>query len=189
MLGAVCALGIVVGNIGAPIFSKSINVFLGFPTHVVENATEDLYFLSSYETPEDQYGAAGKLARQIEQEGIVLLRNEGGALPLARGAQVTLLGQNSVDFVYGGAGSGSIDASSAAALAAMGYAAFKLSHVIAGTRTLWQVIRRKPKKGQKSEYYSYRYDAGPSCYGEGPVTMGSGAAPGRAARAGQGGPP
>lgn len=129
MLGAVCALSIVVGNIGAPIFSKSITVFLGFPTHVVENATEDLYFPSSYETPEDQYGAAGKLARQIEQEGIVLLRNEGSALPLARGAQVTLLGQNSVDLVYGGAGSGSIDASSAATLAAMGYAAFKLSHV------------------------------------------------------------
>ena len=47
-----------------------------------------------------------ELCEQIEAEGIVLLKNEGGALPLRdTEKKIALLGQNSVDFVYGGAGS------------------------------------------------------------------------------------
>ena len=116
LLGFACLLGIVVGNIVAPMFSKSITLFLGFPTHEIENSIDESYFASSFSSAEEQYDAAARLARTIEQEGIVLMRNEGDALPLASGSRVTLLGQDSVDFVYGGAGSGSIDASSASTL-------------------------------------------------------------------------
>ena len=55
------------------------------------------------------------LCLEIEEEGMVLLKNDG-ALPLKEGAAVTLLGQDSVDFVYGGAGSGSVDTSKAPTL-------------------------------------------------------------------------
>ena len=116
LLGFTFLLAVVVGNYAAPMFSKSINIFLGFPTYSVEGGTGEQYFESSYATPEEQYEAAVRLARTIEQEGIVLMRNEGDALPLASGSRVTLLGQDSVDFVYGGAGSGSVDASSASTL-------------------------------------------------------------------------
>ncbi len=56
------------------------------------------------------------LAETIESEGVTLLRNQGGGLPLdtTQGAlKVNLLGQRAYDPVYGGAGSGAGDTSSA----------------------------------------------------------------------------
>ena len=50
---------------------------------------------------------SAKVCQTIEEEGMVLLKNEDG-LPLKEGAKVSLLGQDSVDFVYGGSGSGSV---------------------------------------------------------------------------------
>ena len=50
-----------------------------------------------------------QMAEQLEAEGIVLLRNENGALPLAAGAKVNLFGYASVDPIYGGTGSGAGD--------------------------------------------------------------------------------
>ena len=52
------------------------------------------------------------VCQTIEEEGMVLLKNEGG-LPLSEGAKISLLGQDTVDFVYGGSGSGSVDVSMA----------------------------------------------------------------------------
>ena len=47
---------------------------------------------------------------------MVLLQNKDSALPLPSGAAISVFGQDSVDFVYGGAGSGSVDTSKAATL-------------------------------------------------------------------------
>ena len=55
---------------------------------------------------------SAKVCQTIEEEGMVLLKNED-VLPLKEGAKVSLLGQDSVDFVYGGSGSGSVDTSQA----------------------------------------------------------------------------
>ena len=52
-----------------------------------------------------------RMAEALESEGIVLLRNENGALPLAKGTKVSLFGYGSVDTIYGGTGSGSGDTS------------------------------------------------------------------------------
>ena len=52
-----------------------------------------------------------RMAEELEKEGIVLLRNENGALPLASGAKVNLFGYASIDPIYGGTGSGSGDTS------------------------------------------------------------------------------
>ncbi|MBQ2089142.1 MAG: glycoside hydrolase family 3 protein [Lachnospiraceae bacterium] len=51
------------------------------------------------------------LCQEIEKEGMVLLKNDGG-LPLSEGAKVSIFGQDSVDFVYGGSGSGEMDSKS-----------------------------------------------------------------------------
>ena len=51
------------------------------------------------------------MAESLEAEGLVLLRNENGALPLASGSKVNLFGYGSVDPIYGGTGSGSGDTS------------------------------------------------------------------------------
>ena len=51
------------------------------------------------------------LSRRAAQEGMVLLKNENGLLPLARGARVALFGKGSFDYVKGGGGSGDVTVS------------------------------------------------------------------------------
>ena len=51
-----------------------------------------------------------ELSRAIGPEGMVLLKNEGQALPLPQGARVTLFGQ-SRNYIKGGTGSGDVNVS------------------------------------------------------------------------------
>ena len=48
------------------------------------------------------------LSRQAAQEGMVLLKNDGGLLPLAPETRVALFGKGSFDYVKGGGGSGDV---------------------------------------------------------------------------------
>ena len=48
------------------------------------------------------------LSKAAAKEGMVLLKNEGGALPLRAGAKVALLGKGTYDYVKGGGGSGDV---------------------------------------------------------------------------------
>ena len=43
-----------------------------------------------------------KLSKEAAKEGMVLLKNEGGLLPLANGAKVALFGKACMDYVKGG---------------------------------------------------------------------------------------
>ena len=49
-----------------------------------------------------------KLSRDAAREGMVLLKNEDGALPLRVGAKVALFGKGTFDYVKGGGGSGDV---------------------------------------------------------------------------------
>ena len=49
-----------------------------------------------------------QLSKDVAREGMVLLKNENGALPLGRGAKVALFGKGSFDYVKGGGGSGDV---------------------------------------------------------------------------------
>ena len=48
------------------------------------------------------------LSRKAAREGMVLLKNEGNALPLTRGCKVALFGKATIDYVKGGGGSGDV---------------------------------------------------------------------------------
>ena len=48
------------------------------------------------------------LSRSAAREGMVLLKNEGNALPLQRGCKVALFGKATIDYVKGGGGSGDV---------------------------------------------------------------------------------
>ena len=48
------------------------------------------------------------LSRKAAREGMVLLKNEGNALPLAPGSRVALFGKATIDYVKGGGGSGDV---------------------------------------------------------------------------------
>lgn len=84
----ICAM--LVGTYYADVYRDLITVYLSGSGTVTTDKSEDV-------------------CRRIEEEGMVLLKNEDAALPLASGAKISLFGQDSVDFVYGGAGSGSVD--------------------------------------------------------------------------------
>ena len=92
-ISLVVAAALIVGNVFANIYENLLTVWFGG---------------GAIEATEEEK----ELCEQIEAEGIVLLKNEDGALPLSdTEKKLALLGQDSVDFVYGGAGSGSVDAS------------------------------------------------------------------------------
>ena len=48
------------------------------------------------------------LSRKTAGEGMVLLKNETGLLPLAKGTRVALFGKGTIDYVKGGGGSGDV---------------------------------------------------------------------------------
>ncbi|MBQ8748389.1 MAG: glycoside hydrolase family 3 C-terminal domain-containing protein [Oscillospiraceae bacterium] len=75
-----------------------------------ENAT---YFKSDFATNEEMTAYGEELCKQVEAEGAALLMNRDNALPLAANSQVSCFSNSSVNLVYGGTGSGNIDASKA----------------------------------------------------------------------------
>ena len=46
------------------------------------------------------------LSRKAAEEGIVLLKNDGGILPLPDGAKIAVFGIAQIDYIKGGGGSG-----------------------------------------------------------------------------------
>ena len=54
--------------------------------------------------------AAQELCTEIAEEGVVLLKNDDGGLPLSEGARVNVFGWSSTNPVYGGTGSGALSA-------------------------------------------------------------------------------
>ena len=60
---------------------------------------------SEFNSKKETLSEAEKFNEQIVEEGIVLLKNNAKALPLAQGAKVSVFGKNSVNFVLGGSGS------------------------------------------------------------------------------------
>ncbi len=63
------------------------------------------YYSSEYNSKQTVFEAANALNERICEEGTVLLKNEDNALPLGKGAKVTVFGKNSVNIVLGGSGS------------------------------------------------------------------------------------
>ena len=126
-LGAACLIAIPLSNN----YSAMISMAVAMPTTAKSGGSNPQYFTSDYSSAAAVQEASAQLCREIEQEGMVLLRNNGDALPLAKGASVTLLGESAADLVYGGAGAGSVDTSTAPNLRqAMEAAGFTVNPVL-----------------------------------------------------------
>lgn len=72
------------------------------------------------------------LSRRAAGEGMVLLKNEGCRLPLAKGARVALFGKGTIDYVKGGGGSGDV--------------------TVAYVRNLYEGMKLKEKEGKVSVF-------------------------------------
>ena len=62
-------------------------------------------FSTDYESQKEVYDAANEFNVRLVEEGIVLLKNEDNALPLASGSKINVLGKNSANIAIGGTGS------------------------------------------------------------------------------------
>lgn len=112
---------VVTGSIIANECEVQLNSFLGtsstkIVTTLPDGVTEEgyvRYYDSKYSTLAELKAAGNAKVREVEGEGIVLMKNENSVLPLSAGAKVSLVGVTAMDPVYGGTGSGAVDADGA----------------------------------------------------------------------------
>ncbi len=118
-------LAIMIGlNGGLLYFGRVLDVYVGMGEMVKEELPgaenwDDVYYETDYDTSEaiDKY--AKSVTQSIAEEGIVMLKNNNNALPLKvnDNKNISLFGRRSVDFIFGGTGSGSGDTSQSIPLA------------------------------------------------------------------------
>ncbi len=95
-------------------FDNVLALFVGGTFwEVVDEDPNAQYFTSEYTEDSQRIAAGAALGYQMEAEGAALLMNENDALPLAAGSKVSLFSISSVNPVFGGTGSGNVDASKA----------------------------------------------------------------------------
>lgn len=68
------------------------------------------YYPVAFANEEEALAYGERIARQVSEEGIVLLTNQSGALPLPKNSKISLFSTSSVNPVMGGSGSGRVDA-------------------------------------------------------------------------------
>ena len=113
---AVLTAGAIVGTTVAFQYTTTVNNYLDADTYKIIRGDSDEdteYFKSDFTSDEERESYEAELCAQVEAEGAALLKNDNNALPLASGAKVSLFGHGSVDLMYGGTGSGSVDTSKA----------------------------------------------------------------------------
>lgn len=131
----------------ATMFDNSVAIFMGGRFWKLDDANPSAqYFKPGLSDEMSDTAYAELIAEQVEAEGAVLLYNKNHALPLNRGAKVSMLSNSSVNPVYGGTGSGNIDASKAMsfqeALTSMGFVV---------NETLWNFYEDGPGSIYKRE--------------------------------------
>ena len=79
---------------------QAIRLALGQKNYAEGGEQGPQYFETDYSDPEELAMDSAELGVRIQREGIVLLSNENGALPLSKGASVSVFGKDAVNPVY-----------------------------------------------------------------------------------------
>ena len=108
------AFGFGIGSSLASIADNALAVFVSGKMMKLEDKDENaIYFPADFATEEEMLSYGEAVSRMVEAEGAILFKNENNALPLSSGSRVSCFSTSSVNLVYGGTGSGTIDTSSA----------------------------------------------------------------------------
>lgn len=84
-----------------------LNIVIGMLADVLSSAVCGTFSTATAAEIEQNYKDGTELAEKIEGEGLVLVRNEDGVLPLDKSVKkVNVFGWSSTQWVYGGSGSG-----------------------------------------------------------------------------------
>lgn len=94
-------------------FDNSLSIFVGGTFNHFEKDPNAVYYESDFASDEEMINYGLELCELVEAEGAALLMNENNALPLQAGSKVSCFSNSSGNLVYGGTGSGNIDASTA----------------------------------------------------------------------------
>ena len=117
ILAIICAVVMIVSiplSIFLQKFDNTVAAFVGGTFWNLQNEDPSAqYFTSDFASAEEMVDYGLVLCQQVEAEGAALLMNNNNALPLASDAKVSTFSTSSANLVYGGTGSGNIDASSA----------------------------------------------------------------------------
>lgn len=113
-ISAPLAVILIAATVIISMFDNTFSIFVGGTFNHLENRDDSaVYFESDFSSTEEMVEYGLELCEQVEAEGAALLMNENNALPLDAGDKLSCFSNSSVNLVYGGTGSGNIDASTA----------------------------------------------------------------------------
>lgn len=130
----------------------TISLTLGQQTYITEEVESDEeidtnYYPSSFNSIKELHDAGNEKCEELIEEGAVLLKNDNNALPLTSGnRKVSIFSVTSVDPIYGGTGSGAVDASTAPTLKE----AFERNNQFEVNDTLWDFYSNNKDKYKRS---------------------------------------
>lgn len=112
IVGFILAAGFAAGTILVSMADNALAVFVSGKMMTLKNEDENaIYYPADFDTDEEMLVYGKMISQQVESEGAILLRNKNNALPLAKDSKVSCFSTSSVNLVYGGTGSGTIDTS------------------------------------------------------------------------------
>ena len=110
---ALIVLALVVSILLSTVFYDVVGLVFGRRRPIYAEGIVSMYPALNSTSKEEAFANSNALNIDVCEEGFVLLKNgadpaslEDDALPLTRGARVSVFGKNSVDLSYGGSGSG-----------------------------------------------------------------------------------
>ena len=92
-------------------FNGLFDTLFGGQRPIYNTDVVSMYPAENASSKEEALLNAQEVNLNLAREGFVLLKNEGTALPLNKGAKISVFGKNSVNLSYGGSGSGGFDTS------------------------------------------------------------------------------
>ena len=102
LVGVIIAANIVARTTAKTIISEVLN---DKPKPIFDETDTGIKFEREAQSKKEATENGNKVTEQICEEGMILLKNENNALPLKKGAKVSVFGKNSVNIVCGGSGS------------------------------------------------------------------------------------
>lgn len=88
-----------------------MDTMFGGQRPIYNDEVVSIYPAKNATTKAEAFANAQAVNLKLAEEGLVLLKNQNAALPLEKGAKISVFGKNSVNLSYGGSGSGGFDTS------------------------------------------------------------------------------
>ena len=154
ILAAVFGAMTLVTSIALPIgyhYESVIDEFLGTSEYAIKKKSSDseaaMPYKSEFNSVEELREKEAHVNRQMEGEGLTLLKNENNALPLVKGSKFSVFGNGLFDPVLSGTGSGAIKQGEDS------YTLTKALNESFGAKSVNSVLRNK-YKDLKEKYHS-----------------------------------